>query len=71
MLDDLKGMLDHDPFVPFRIVVTSGGTYEVTSPYQVAIGQTQFDCYFPRSDRKAIVRLHQVVAIETVEETKR
>jgi hypothetical protein len=71
MLDDLKQMLDHDPFVPFRIVLTSGGSYEVTSPYQVAIGQTQFDYYFPRSDRKAIVRLNQIIAVETVEETKR
>ena len=67
MLDDLKDWLDKEPFVPFRIVVTSGTGYEVTSPYQVAIGQTQFDCYFPKSDRKATVRLNQLVAFETLE----
>ena len=27
MLDDLKDWLDKDPFVPFRIVVTSGGAF--------------------------------------------
>jgi hypothetical protein len=68
MLDDLKSWLDNEPFVPFRIVVTSGNAYEVTSPYQVAIGQTQFDYYFPRSDRKATVRLNQLVAFETLED---
>ena len=70
MLDDLKAWLDNDPFVPFRIVVTSGNGYEVTSPHQVAIGQTQLDYYFPRSDRKAVVRLNQVVALETLNGAK-
>lgn len=67
MIDDLKAWLDNDPFVPFRIVVTSGNAYEVSSPYQLAIGNTQFDYYFPKSDRKATVRLNQLVALETLE----
>jgi hypothetical protein len=70
MLDDLKEWLDNEPFVPFRLILTSGGSYDVTSPYQVAIGETQFDYYFPRSDRKAVVRLNQLVSIETLEERK-
>ena len=70
MLDDLKQWLDNDPFVPFRVVLTSGGSFEVTTPYQLAIGKTQFDYYFPASDRKATVRLNQLVSIETLEERK-
>ena len=70
MLEDLKAWLDHDPFVPFRIVVTSGGAHEVTSAYQIAIGQTQFDYYFPRSDRKATIRLNQLVAFETLDNAR-
>jgi len=70
MLDDLKSWLDNDPFVPFRVVVTSGNSFDVTSPYQLAIGETQFDYYFPHSDRKAVVRLNQLVSIETLEEKK-
>ena len=69
MLDDLKEWLDKDLFIPFRIVVTSAGGYDVTSPYQVAIGQTQLGYYFPRSDRKALVRLNQIVSFETLEDT--
>ena len=57
MLDDLKIWLDNKPFVPFRILVTSGSSYEVTSRFQVAVGRTQFSYYFPRSDRKAMVRI--------------
>ena len=67
MIEDLKSWLDNNPFVPFRIVVTSGSEYEVTSPYQIAIGQTQLDYFFPRSDRKATVRLNQLVAFKTLE----
>lgn len=67
MLDELKSRLDTDPFVPFRIVATSGSAYEVNSPYQVAIGQTQLDYYYPRSDRHATIRINQLVALETLE----
>lgn len=70
MIDDLKAWLDNDPFVPFRIVVTSGNAYEVSSPYQLAIGNTQFDYYFPKSDRKATIRLNQLVALETLEDAR-
>jgi hypothetical protein len=70
MLEKLKELLDREPFVAFRILVTSGNGYDVTSPYQVAIGQTQFDYYFPRSDRTATVRRNQVVSIETLGEAK-
>ena len=43
MLDDLKEFLDREPFANFRIVLASGDSYEVSSPYQVAIGRTQLD----------------------------
>ena len=64
MLDDLKQLLGAEPFVPFRIVLTSGSSYDVASPYQVAIGQTQLDYYYPRSDRKALLRVNQLASIE-------
>ena len=66
MLDDLKGFLRSDPFIPFRIILTSGSTYDVTTPYQVAIGKTQLDYYFPKSDRKAVLRQNQIASFETL-----
>ncbi len=66
MLDDLKDLLRTEPFISFKIILTSGTTYEVTSPYQIAIGKSQFDYYFPKSDKKAVLRQNQVAAFETV-----
>jgi hypothetical protein len=71
MLDDLKEFLRSEPFVPFRIVLTSGSGYDVTTPYQVAIGKTQLDYYFPKSDRKAILQQNQIASFETLESAGR
>jgi hypothetical protein len=69
MMNDLKDFLDREPFSAFRIILTSGTSYEVTSPYQIAIGQTQLDYYFPKSDRKAVLRMNQIAAFENSEPT--
>lgn len=71
MLEDLKELLRRDPFTPFRIVLTSGDAYEVTSPFQVATGQTQLNYYPPKSDRWAILRLNQIAAFEVGEADRR
>ena len=70
MLDDLKEHLDREPFSAFRIILTSGDSYEVTTPYQVAIGQTTLLYCFPRSDRKAFLRMNQIAAFEDSEPAK-
>jgi hypothetical protein len=67
MLDDLKELLHAEPFAPFRIVLTSGAAYDVTSPYQVAIGLTQFYYYHNRSDRRGVLRQNQIASFETLE----
>lgn len=64
MQDDLKELLQRDPFVSFRIVLTSEHEYEVQSPYQVAIGKSQLNYYYPRSDRWAILRLNQIASYD-------
>jgi len=70
VVNELKDLLDREPFAAFRIVLTSGSSYEVTSPYQIAIGQTQLDYYFPRSDRAAVLRMNQIAAFEDCEPAK-
>lgn len=67
MLDDLKELLSRESFVPFRIVLTSGNSYEVDSPLQLAVGESQLNYYYPRSDKWAILRLNQVAAFEILE----
>ena len=70
MLDDLKELLGRDPFVPFRIVLTSGTSYDVTSPYQLSLGETQLNYYYPGSDRWAVLRMNQIAAFDVMEESK-
>jgi len=70
MLNELKELLNRDPFVPFRVVLTSGGTYDVTSPYQLVVGNSgSMDFFYARSSRQARLRLNQVAAIEDLEHT--
>jgi hypothetical protein len=71
MLDDLKELLGREPFTPFRIVLTSGSTYDVGSPLQVAVGKTQLNYYPPKSDRWAILRLNQIASFEVGEPERR
>ena len=70
MLDDLKELLSRESFVPFRIVLTSGNSYEVDSPFQLAVGESQLNYYYPRSDKWAVLRLNQVAAFEILEAHK-
>jgi hypothetical protein len=64
MLDDLKELLKKEPFSPFRIVLTSGSAHEVSSPYQVALGESIVNYFFPKSDRWAILRLNRFASFE-------
>lgn len=67
MKDELQEHLNRDPFVPFRIVLSSGQAYEVSNPNLVALGETVMHVMYPRSDRYAILRLNQLTAIEVME----
>jgi len=69
MLNDLRELLLREPFAPFRIVLTSGSAYEVMSPFQLALGETQLHYYYPRSDRWATLRQNQIASFEALEET--
>ena len=64
MLKTLKELLKNDPFIPFRIVLTSGKEYEINHVQLVAIGETQITVYAPKSDDWSILRMNQIASIE-------
>jgi hypothetical protein len=70
MLVEIKELLDRDPFVPFRIVLTSGQAYEIRDPHLAALGKSVIHVMHPRSDRYDILRQNQVAAIEVLEAAK-
>ena len=69
MVDQLKEMLRREPFVPFRIVTSSGDRYEVIDPASVAVAESYLFYCFPKSDRSAHIRLNQLVALEDAQPT--
>lgn len=66
MIEELQELLNRDPFIPFRIVLTSGSTYDVTSPLQLVPEKAELNYFFV--DAMAMLRLNQVAALETVPE---
>lgn len=66
MIEELQELLNRDPFIPFRIVLTSGSTYDVTSPLQLVPEKAKLNYFFV--DAMAMLRLNQVAALETVPE---
>ncbi len=67
MKDQLHELLHNEPFVPFRIVLTSGKEYQVTNPDLVAFGESQITVYAAKTDHWSILRLNQIASVETVQ----
>jgi hypothetical protein len=67
MLNSLYEMINRDPFIPFRIVLTSGKEYLIVNPNLLAIGQTQLTVYAPKSDDWSILRMNQIASIDVTQ----
>ena len=67
MKEQLHELLHRDPFIPFRIVLTSGKEYGVDNPDLVAFGESQITVYAPKSDRWSILRLNQIASLEATQ----
>lgn len=65
MLESIRDMMNREPFVPFRIVLTSGKEYEIHNPDLVALGETQLTLYAPRSDKWAMLRIKEIASVES------
>jgi hypothetical protein len=63
-IDGIRELLHREPFVPFRVILSSGKEYEVVNPDLVALGETQFIIYEGKSDRYSILRLNQITSID-------
>jgi hypothetical protein len=66
LLETIRELLHREPFAPFRVVLTSGSSYDVTNPDLVALGQSQITLYAPKSDRWSILRLNQIAAVDVL-----
>jgi hypothetical protein len=64
MKEQILELLHREPFVPFRIVMTSGQGHDVLNPDLVAIGESQMNVYSPKSDRYVILRMNQIFEVQ-------
>lgn len=67
MLKNLKDILEHGPFRPFRTALTNGDRYEALNPHLIAMGESQLFYCFPPSDRFAFLRMNQIAALQTLQ----
>ena len=65
MLESIEELLNRQPFEAFLIVTASGDKYEVRNPHLVALGESQINYFFPKSDRWTFIRLNQITALES------
>jgi hypothetical protein len=64
--EELQLYLDADPFVPFQITMTGGQAYVVRNPGLVIVGRDVIYYAHPNSDHNSVLRLVQIVAIDTI-----
>lgn len=67
MREDILEKLSREPFVPFRIILTSGQGYDVPDPALVALGESIMHVFFSKSDRYATLRVNQITSVEMLE----
>jgi len=68
MIDELKELLDKEPFESFRIISTSGDRYTIENPHNVALGESRIGIFPPRTNRWIVLRLNQITALESIDQ---
>ncbi len=62
--DNIRELLDRDPFVPFRLVLSSGEHYDVVDPHSAALLKSEVFVVFPDGERWAHITLLHIASIE-------
>ncbi len=64
--DNIRELLERDPFVPFRLVRSSGRHYEVYNPRMAVLLKSEIFVAFPGGDRSWLIPPLHVTAVETL-----
>jgi hypothetical protein len=62
--DEIRRLMDREPFAPFTIILSGGDRYEVSDPYLIAVGENVVSIV-----GKGVIffRKNQIVAVEARE----
>ncbi len=69
--DNIRGLLDRDPFVAFRLVLSSGKHYDVVDPQMTVLLKSEIFIAFPDGERSSLIPLLHVTAVETLANGRR
>jgi hypothetical protein len=64
LLQTVRDLRRRDPFIPFRVVMSSGEDYVIENSELLAIGESQLVYCFPHSDRVVYLRMNQIAAVD-------
>lgn len=62
----IRGKLEREPFVPFRLVLSSGKHYDVTAPLSAALLKSEVFLVFADGERWALLPLLHIAWIQTL-----
>jgi hypothetical protein len=68
VLRTIRKLRTRDPFIPFRVVMSSGEAHVIEDSELLAIGQSQLIYCRPHSDRVVYLRMSQIAEIEDLGE---
>jgi hypothetical protein len=63
---NIREMLEREPFVPFRVVMTSGRHYDVANPALVMVLKSEVFIAFPDGEHWAHVPFLHTASVETI-----
>ncbi len=64
--NNIRELLDRDPFVPFRLVLSSGRHYDVLDPQMTVLLKSEIFIAFPDGERSSLIPLLHVTSVETL-----
>ena len=67
MREELRRLLNADPFVPFQVTMSSGQSFVIRYPGLVTIGRDVSILARPRSELYSVIRRAQIGSIDTIE----
>lgn len=64
IVDGIRELKSKEPFAPFEIIVASGDRFRIDAAANLVEMKTEFFYAYPGSDRFALIRINQIVAVE-------
>jgi len=64
--NDIRELLDREPFAPFRLILSSGKNYDVLSPQTTVLMKSEMFIAFPDGERWSLVPLLHIASVETI-----